>query len=62
MQEEMALIKLKPKGSTKVEEKAPKKVSMMDNLMEQIKLRYNQLKEHEKESSSSDEEDEDNDE
>ena len=62
MQEEMALIKLKPKGSTKVEEKAPKKVSMMDNLMEQIKLRYNQLKEHEKESSSSDEEDEDDDE
>ena len=62
MQEEMALIKLKPKGSTKVEEKAPKKVSMMDNLMEQIKLRYNQLKEHEKESSSSDDEDEDNDE
>ena len=59
MQEEMALIKLKPKGSTKVEEKPPKKVSMMDNLMEQIKLRYNQLKEHDKESNSSDDDDDD---
>ena len=32
---------------------------MMDNLMEQIKLRYNQLKEHDKESNSSDDDDDD---
>ena len=58
----MALIKLKPKGSTKVEEKAPKNVSMMDNLKEQIKLRFKQLNEHKKESESSDENNDDDDE
>jgi hypothetical protein len=62
MYEEMALIKLKPKGSTKVEEKAPKNVSMMDNLKEQIKLRFKQLNEHKKESESSDENNDDDDE
>ena len=59
MAEEMAMVKLKPKGSTKVEEIKPKPVSMMDGLMEQIKLRYQRLKEHEKENSDSEESEDD---
>ena len=59
MAEEMAMVKLKPKGSTKVEEIKPKPVSMMDGLMEQIKLRYHRLKEHEKENSDSEESEDD---